>query len=167
MSASAGDSAAASVFVAVPPEDAFEVFTREIDLWWRHGRAYRIAGKRPGKLHFECELGGRLFETVELASGPRTFVVGTVVAWEPPQRLALSWRNVNFAPHEQTLVEVTFSGERDGTMVRVAHHGWSSIRDDHPARHGQAVRPFLQSLGMWWASLLTSLREHVARQTPR
>jgi hypothetical protein len=49
MSTSGGDSAAASVHVALGIADAFEVFTVEIDLWWRHGRKYRIAGKRPGR----------------------------------------------------------------------------------------------------------------------
>ena len=158
MSATAGDSAAASVYVAVAPDDAFEVFTAEIDLWWRHGVRYRIAGKQPGTLTFEAGLGGRLFETV----GERAFVVGTVVEWEPPRRLAFEWRGVNFAAHEKTLVEVTFASQGDGTMVRVVHRGWASIRDDHPARHGQPVPAFLRSMGLWWGDLLTSLREHVA-----
>jgi uncharacterized protein YndB with AHSA1/START domain len=163
MSATPGDSAAASVYVAVAPEDAFDVFTNEIDLWWRHGRRFRIAGKRPGKLVFETRLGGRLFETV----GERTFVVGSVIEWEPPRRFALEWRNVNFAAHEKTLVEVTFTPQGDGTTVRVVHSGWASIRDDHPARHGQPTAAFLRSTGMWWGDLLTALREHAgARDAP-
>lgn len=60
-----GDAASVSVFVRVAPDDAFEVFTREIDLWWRTGPAYRIAGRRRGQLVFEPKLGGRLFETFE------------------------------------------------------------------------------------------------------
>jgi uncharacterized protein YndB with AHSA1/START domain len=158
MSAIAADSAAASVYVAVPPEAAFEVFTTEIDLWWRHGRRYRIGTKQPGQLSMEPRLGGRLFETV----GARTFVSGTVVAWDPPHRLALAWRAVNFAAHETTLVEVTFTPQGDGTTVRVVHSGWASIRDDHPVRHGEPSRAFLRSMGMWWGDLLTALREHVA-----
>lgn len=161
MSATAGDGAAASVYVAVSPADAFDVFTGEIDLWWRHGAKFRIAGKRPGKLGFEPKLGGRLFETVELPAGARTFVVGTVVDWDPPRRLALEWRQVNFAAHEKTLVEVTFTPTGDGTMVRVEHRGWSAIRDDHPARHGLVGAPFYRMTGMWWGDLLRSLREHV------
>lgn len=162
MSATAGDSAAASVFVRVPIEDAFEVFTTEIDLWWRHGRKFRIAGERPGRMAFEARLGGRLFETVELSRGERTFEVGTVVEWEPPTRLALEWRGVNFAEHEKTLVEVTFTSMGDGTMVRVEHTGWSTLPDDHPARHGLTGADFSRMIGMWWGDLLTSLREHAA-----
>ncbi len=162
MSATAGDSAAASVYVAVAIEDAFDVFTNEIDLWWRHGAKFRIAGKRLGKLTFEPRLGGRLFETVELSSGSRTFHVGSVVEWDPPRRLALEWRNVNFKPHEKTFVEVTFTPRGDGTMVRVEHRGWSALPKDHPARHGLEGAAFARMIGLWWGDLLTSLREHVA-----
>lgn len=163
MSATAGDSAAASVYVAVSIEDAFEVFTAEIDLWWRHGRKFRIAGARPGRIVFEQRLGGGLFETVERSSGERTFQVGSVVVWEPPRRLALEWRGVNFKPHEKTLVEVTFTSAGDGTMVRVEHSGWNELPEDHPARHGHTGAAFCRMIGMWWGDLLTSLREHVAR----
>jgi uncharacterized protein YndB with AHSA1/START domain len=167
MSAVAGDSAAASVYVAVAIDDAFEVFTTEIDLWWRHGRKFRIAGARPGRIVFEPRLGGRLFESVQLPSGERTFQVGSVVEWEPPRRLALEWRGVNFKPHEKTLVEVTFTPLGDGTMVRVEHRGWSALPDDHPARHGLTGAAFARMIGLWWGDLLSSLREHVvAPQEP-
>lgn len=162
MSATAGDVAAASVFVRVSVEDAFEVFTEEIDRWWRHGRKFRIAGTRPGRLAFECRLDGRLFETVELPSGPRVFEVGRVLEWEPPSRFLLEWRVVNFADHEKTLVEVTFTPRGDGTMVRVEHRGWSAIRDDHPARHGLTGAAFSRKNGLWWGELMSALREHVA-----
>lgn len=163
MSATAGDSAAASVYVAVSQQDAFEVFTAEIDAWWRHGRRFRIGGARPGRLAFEQRLGGRLFETVELPSGTKTFETGSVVVWEPPHRLALEWRAVNFKPHEKTLVEVTFTPTGDGTMVRVEHRGWSDLPGNHPARHGLEGAAFARMIGMWWGDLLTALREHVAK----
>jgi uncharacterized protein YndB with AHSA1/START domain len=161
MSATAGDSAAATVYVAVSPADAFEIFTSEVDAWWRHGRKYRIAGARPGRLSFEAGLGGRLLEEVELGSGPRTFVVGTIIEWAPPARFAFEWRNVNFAPHQKTLVEVSFQPSGEGTLVRVEHSGWSSLPDDHPARHGKTGADFARQLGLWWGDLMSALREYV------
>jgi uncharacterized protein YndB with AHSA1/START domain len=134
--APAGDCATVMVFVAVAPDVAFDVFTREIDLWWKQGPRYRIAGRRRGMLHFEPGVGGRLFESFDLKAGSRTLEVGRVTAWEPPSRLQFEWRGVNFKPSEKTVVEVRFAEERDGTLVTVQHRGWSALPTDHPARHG-------------------------------
>lgn len=167
MTAAPGDKATVSVHVAVSQEGAFDVFTREIDLWWRRGPKFRIAGKRVGRLSFEPGLGGRLIESVEFARGERTFQVGSVVEWAPPTRVVLEWRGVNFAPHESTLVVVTFAPTETGTMVRVEHLGWSKIRDDHPARHGLTGARFSAFIGMWWADLMSALRQYVAERPPR
>lgn len=158
----AGDSATATVFVAVPPAAAFAAFTEQIDLWWRQGPRFRIAGKQRGQLNFEPGVGGRLFETFPLASGPRTFEVGRVTAWDPPAGLELEWRGANFKPDEKTFVSVRFEGARGGTLVTVRHHGWSSLRDGHPARHGLRGADFSRMIGLWWGDLMTALREHVA-----
>ena len=163
-SARSGDTARVSVFVRVAVEDAFEVFTKEIDAWWRTGPQFRIAGKRRGRLFFEEGVGGRLFETFELSTGPRTIEVGKVTAWEPPSRVALEWRNVNFKEGEVTFVEVRFEPMNDGTMVTVAHRGWSALRDGHPARHGLVGAAFTRMMGMWWGDLMTGLREHIAER---
>jgi uncharacterized protein YndB with AHSA1/START domain len=160
MSPPSGDTAAVSVLVRVAQEDAFDVFTREIDQWWRQGPKFRIAGRRRGALFFECRLGGRLFETFELSSGSRTIEVGRVTLWEPPRRLELEWRGANFKAEEKTTVEVTFEPSAHGTLVTVRHRGWSALRDDHPARHGLIGAAFSRMIGMWWGELMTSLREH-------
>jgi len=157
-----GDGAKVAVFVAVAPADAFAVFTEEIDLWWRRGPKFRIANKHPGVLAFEPSVGGRLFETVELPSGTRTFEVGRITDWQPAVRLAFEWRGVNFREGETTYVEVDFAAKRDGTMVTVRHRGWAALRPDHPARHGNVGTAFDRMIGLWWGDLLTSLREHVA-----
>jgi len=157
----AGDAASVSVFVRVPPHDAFDVFTREIDLWWRHGPQFRIAGRRRGQIFFESGEGGRLFETFESGAGPRTFDVGKVTLWDPPTRLELEWRGVNFKPTEKTRVEVTFAASGEGTLVTVRHSGFSALPEDHPVRHGLAGAAFSRMIGLWWGQLMTSLREHV------
>jgi uncharacterized protein YndB with AHSA1/START domain len=164
--APAGDSAAVSVRVAVSRDDAFDVFTREIDLWWKQGPQFRIAGRRRGTLHLEPGIGGRLFETFELSTGSRTIEVGRMTSWDPPARIAFEWRGVNFKPHEKTFVEVVFEPSGEGTLVTVRHRGWSSLPDDHPARHGLVGAEFSRMIGMWWGQLMSSLREHVAGRTP-
>jgi uncharacterized protein YndB with AHSA1/START domain len=157
--APSGDQATASVVVAIDVADAFDVFTQEIDLWWRRGPRFRIAGHHPGVLQFEAGIGGRLFETFETESGAKVFEVGRVIAWEPPSRLLLEWRNANFAPNERTEIEVVFEPVDGGTRVTVQHRGWAALRDDHPARHGLTGSTFSRMMGVWWGDQLTALRE--------
>lgn len=157
-----GDQAVVSVLVQVAQQRAFRIFTEEIDAWWRLGMKYRI-GKQRSVVHLECKLGGRLFESFETGSGAHVKETGRVTCWEPPSRLVLEWRAVNFAPAEKTEVEVLFEPSASGTLVTVRHSGWSKIRPDHPVRHGQDARVFIRRMGSWWGDLMSSLREHSAR----
>ena len=163
----AGDEANVSILVAVEPDEAFRVFTEEIDQWWQRGMKYRVAAKRRGVIHLEPRVGGRLFESFETGSGSRAVETGRVTAWEPPARLVFEWRAVNFAPSEKTEVEVVFKESPSGTLVTVKHRGWSRIRPDHPARHGLEVGPFLRTMGLWWGDLMTSMREYIADERPK
>lgn len=139
---------------------AFRVFSEEIDAWWRHGLRYRL-GRQRSVVHLEPRLGGRLFESFDSASGRQVFETGRVTVWQPPARLVLEWRAVNFAPSERTEVDVQFQPSPSGTLVTVRHRGWSHLPDDHPVRHGQDAGSFLRRMGLWWGDLASSLREHV------
>ena len=156
----AGDRVSASVFVEAPPDIAFEVFTDQIDSWWRHGMKFRTGARAVSVLHLETRLGGRLFETIAAPDSDASHVMqtGTVTAWDPPRALEIEWRGVNFAPRERTTVSVTFEPRRDGTQVTLVHAGWAALPPDHPVRHGQAVREFIVGMGMWWSDQMTSLR---------
>ncbi|MCB9761645.1 MAG: SRPBCC domain-containing protein [Alphaproteobacteria bacterium] len=156
------DAVRVSVRVKVPPARAFRLFTEEIDRWWRRGPRFRGSGARWGVLHLEPFVGGRLYESV--AQGERTVVLetGRVTAWEPPHRLVLDWRNLNFREGEVTEIEVTFAPQGEDTLVTVVHRGWEAIRADHPARHGLDPRAFCRMMGLWWGDLMTALREHAA-----
>jgi uncharacterized protein YndB with AHSA1/START domain len=157
-----GDVAKVTVSIPVPPADAFDAFTTEIDLWWRRGPKFRVAGRHPGTLAFEPRLGGRLFEQYDGPAGPRVHEAGTIVAWEPPSHLAFEWRGSNFAPGEVTLVDIRFIATDSGTRVELAHSGFAALRPDHPVRHGADVPAFIRQIGMWWGELLLSLRDHAA-----
>lgn len=158
-----GDRAAATVLVNVPRAETFRIFTEEIDRWWRAGVRFRKGAPARSVVHLEPKLGGRLFEAVGDGPEARIFETGRVTAWEPPTRFVMEWRAVNFEPGEATEVEVVFAESASGTLVTVTHRGWSKIRPDHPVRHGQDVRAFLRTMGMWWGDLLFALRDHTAR----
>ena len=158
-----GDQVRVTVRVEVEPAVEFEVFTTEIDLWWRGGIAYRVAGRRPGMLVMEGKVGGRLFEQYEGPDGLRTHQAGTITVWEPPTRLAFEWRGANFQPDEVTFVDVTFTRTDSGaTQLVLVHRGFAALRPDHPVRHGAPIDVFIGRHGRWWGSLLSSLREHAA-----
>ena len=155
---SRGDETRVTVGVAVPPDEAFRVFTEEVNLWWRRGRRFRNAPGEAGIVCIEPGPGGRLFESFDTPAGERVVEMGRTLVWQPPQRLVLQWRAVNFAPDEHTEVEVLFRPVGRGTEVTVVHRGWAAIRADHPVRHGQPPQPFLRMMGLWWGDLLTSMR---------
>lgn len=163
--AAPGDRATVSVIVGVPPAVAFEVFTNEIDQWWRRGARYRVLGRSPGTLCLEARLGGRLFESFPGDSGAHVIEVGRVTLWEPPARLVLEWRAQNFTADESTEVEVRFEPSGAGTQVTVQHRGWASLRADHPARHGLEGAAFSRMIGMWWGGLMSALREFAAERS--
>jgi hypothetical protein len=154
-----GDSTRISVMVAVPPPLAFEIFTVEIDRWWRRGVKFRNSGAQRGFLRMEPEVGGRLFESIDADAGPHVIEVGRVNVWEPPHRVGFTWRNAAFAAHEHTDVEVEFSPAAAGTLVTVTHRGLSSLRPDHPARHGLQGAGFSRMIGLWWGEQMSSLRQ--------
>ncbi len=155
MTATAGDRVRAMVSVAVPPALAFEIFTTEIDLWWRRGPARRSAAGEQALIAIEPREGGRVFEQ---HGDTLVHEIGRVLAWEPPQRLVFEWRASNFAPVERTEVEVLFEAVPEGTRVTVTHTGWAALRPDHPVRHGQPVPAFVAGRGRWWGALLTAYR---------
>ena len=161
-----GDQARVTVSVAVPPAEAFRIFTEEIDLWWRRGRRFRNAPGERGLIRLEPGVGGRVFESFTTDAGETVVEIGRTQVWQPPQRLVFEWRAANFAAHETTEVEVRFEPSTSGTQVTVVHRGWSALRADHPVRHGLDSPAFVRMMGLWWGDLLTSLRQLAAGQPP-
>ena len=158
-----GDRVSVSVFVDAPPAIAFEVFTAQIDLWWRHGLKFRVGVRGRSVLHLEPGLGGRMFEALappeaDAGAPPRVVHTGTVTAWDPPHALDIEWRGVNFAPHEKTTIAVRFEPRAEGTHVTLVHSGFAALPPDHPVRHGQPADVFVRRMAMWWSDQMTSLR---------
>jgi uncharacterized protein YndB with AHSA1/START domain len=105
-------------------EQAFELFTTRIAEWWPL-RSHSVEGDDAVNCHLEPFVGGRLLET---GRSGRHHVWGTVTAWQPPNRLALTWHPGRSADTAQDL-EITFSGEAGGTRLRLVHTGWERLGD--------------------------------------
>ena len=144
--------------VAATVERAFEVFTREIELWWRPNRLFQFTPGRSGRLAFEPELGGRL---IEIYDDGEEFEIGKIKVWEPPARLVFSWRQASFRLDQQTEVHVSFKAAGDETRVTVEHFGWDGIPLEHAARHSFPLNAFQQRYAEWWRLLLESLNSRL------
>ena len=159
MSASSADEVRVAVTVALPIDQAFRVFTEEIDLWWRRGVRFRSAGRRRGMIKLEARQHGRLFESIETDGGELVIEAGHVTVWDPPVRLVLQWRASNFTELESTEIEVLFTARGEKTLVSLAHRGFGALRADHPVRHGQDGPGTIRSFGLWWRDQFASLLE--------
>lgn len=157
-----GDQCRVTVTVPIDPAHAFRLFTEQIDLWWQRGPRFRHMTGPAAALHIEPGLGGRIFERADDRPAAPLFEIGRIGAWEPPRRFLFSWRIANFAPDEQTEVEVCFDPVPGGTAVTVTHRGWAALPPQHPARHGLQGAAFARSQGLWWAQLLEALRRSAA-----
>lgn len=111
----------AEVTIGATPDEAFDLFTRDVDRWWRRGDRYGgsdVLGHR-----FEPWVGGRFLEVL----AEREAALGQITVWDPPGRLVFSWRQGNWAAQELTHVEVTFAASGAGTRVVLRHYGFDSV----------------------------------------
>jgi uncharacterized protein YndB with AHSA1/START domain len=140
--------------IKAPPARVFEAFTRDIALWWEPNNLFRLTPRGDGVLSFEEGPNGRLISTLD---NGRVFEVGKITAWEPPHRLAFTWRQATFTDNQLTQVEVTFEAVGEETRVSVEHRGWDSVPQEHVARHNFPEAIFLRRQGEHWRALLASV----------
>jgi uncharacterized protein YndB with AHSA1/START domain len=122
-----------TVDVAVDPATAFEVFTDEIGEWYRSGPHSWNDPDRAVGIRFEPGVGGRWIEVWDEATG-EGYELGRVRAWEPGERLVVSYRNVHLPPAVETEIEVRFEPLRPGrTRVTLEHRGLDALPADELA----------------------------------
>ena len=112
-----------NVTVRCPPERAFALFAGDFERWWPVSQVH--TGPNPMDCAIEPRVGGRVFERA--ADGCET-AGGTVLAYEPPHRLAFSWI-VELPAGLEQLVEIRFTAEEHGTRVELTHSGWEQLGD--------------------------------------
>jgi uncharacterized protein YndB with AHSA1/START domain len=118
--------ASTSVDVPISPSEAFELFTERTTSWWRLDSPYWNDHERRRGLRFEPQVGGRLIEVYDEATG-EGFEIGRVSVWEPGRRLVYGWRQADWPADESTQVEVLFEAIDDGTRVTLHHGGWEKL----------------------------------------
>jgi uncharacterized protein YndB with AHSA1/START domain len=109
------------VRVQAPLEIAWRVFTEQIGTWWPLA-SYKIGKVKAVDAVIEARVGGRWYERGEDGS---TCDWGSVLAWEPPGRLVLSWditADWQYDPKLKTEIELRFFAEgENATRVELEH----------------------------------------------
>jgi uncharacterized protein YndB with AHSA1/START domain len=107
--------------VRAPREVAWRVFTEQMGTWWPL-TAYKIGKANAVDAIIEPHAGGRWYERGEDGS---TCNWGSVLSWEPPSRLVLTWditADWQYDPDLNTEIEVRFVAEsNDVTRVELEH----------------------------------------------
>ena len=110
-----------TLVVDAPIAVAWRVFTAQMGTWWPLAH-YKIGKSNAVDAVLEPREGGRWYERGEDGS---TCEWGSVLAWEPPTRLVLSWditADWQYDANLKTEIEVRFTPEGDGrTRVELEH----------------------------------------------
>jgi uncharacterized protein YndB with AHSA1/START domain len=109
------------VRVQAPLEVAWRVFTEQMGTWWPLDN-YKIGKPKAVDALVEPRVGGRWFERGDDGT---TCDWGTVLTWEPPTRLVLSWditADWQYDPNLKTEIEIRFIPDgKNTTRVELEH----------------------------------------------
>lgn len=140
-----------SVHLPLSLEQAFELFTNEISLWWPADRRHL---NDPNSQLFLQE-NARFYER---ANSGTELELGRVRVWHRPHRIVLDFFMGTDAAHP-TEVEIRFVAENGGTRVSVEHRPLASSADVW----GKRATIF----GRSWDSVLSSLCEAAVGKSDR
>ncbi len=118
--------------VACPADHAFSAWTSRINAWWPAD--HTVTGRDDATVVMEPGVGGRIYERTADGSEHEW---GTVTVWEPPRRVAYTWR-LGAGAGEPTEVEITFrEASAASTRVEIDHRGWERLGDDARSRYAR------------------------------
>jgi uncharacterized protein YndB with AHSA1/START domain len=129
----------------------FEVFVREIGVWWPVQMISR-GQQRVRDVTIEQRLGGRVYETWDDGT---TVEWGELLAWEPPTRFVMTWH----ATAVSTEVELTFAELGPAlTRVSVCHRGWEALTEEQLSKDCAGPGGYLGgAFNAGWTHILTCL----------
>jgi uncharacterized protein YndB with AHSA1/START domain len=130
--------------VKAPVDIAWRVFTESMGTWWPLAK-FKIGRANAVDAVIEPRVGGRWYEQGEDGG---TCQWGSVLAWEPPSRLLLSWdisADWQYDPDLKTELEVRFIPEgKDATRVELVHR-----RLDRYGARRDEMRTIFDTSGDW------------------
>jgi len=152
----ATESVRKSITVEAPQETAFRVFTEGFDTWWPRDSHY-IGEQVPERVIVDDHAGGRCYE---IASDGTECQWGSVLDYEPPERIVIGWQlnaDWKYDPDFVTEVEVRFIAEgASRTRVELEHRNLE--------RYGERMEEIRASIGSdeGWSGLLRRFADAAA-----
>jgi uncharacterized protein YndB with AHSA1/START domain len=140
-----------SVSVDRPVEHAFRVFTEQVGSWWPYEKTHSVAEENVETVILEGRVGGRFFERTKTGE---EHLWGTILVWDPPNRLVYSWHPGRGEETAQQ-VEITFTSEGAGTRVVLVHTGWEQL--------GERMAEAVASYDTGWDAVLGRYVEAASR----
>jgi len=121
------------VRVSLAPDEAFDLFTRQIARWWPF-RDHSCYGDEAADVLFEPRVGGAV---TELARDGDRMAWGRITEWSPPHAMAMRW-HPGLPEADATLLRISFTARLDGgTDVAVHHSGWEARGEEAAAKRDQ------------------------------
>jgi hypothetical protein len=108
--------------VPIEQAAAFELFTAGMGRWWPVA-THSIAASDGVDVVFDGRIGGII---TEIAPSGEAHVWAEVIAWDPPNRFAISW-HPSVGPTAASIVDVRFRSVNGGTQVDLEHRGWEEL----------------------------------------
>ncbi len=142
-----------TITIAAPPERVWQAWVSEINRWWT--KPYYNDHERVTGLSLEPRLGGRFVE--EWGEGGAGFLIGQVVEWLPPQRLAYTWSERGWGG-AVTLARLEFlPDDNGGTRLKFTHEGFERLPDGAQLRDGYEAG---------WGELSARLKSYAETGSP-
>jgi hypothetical protein len=124
-----------AVDVPLPPIEAFDLFTTQIDTWWPSEIHSTSAGDRrlARSIDIEPYEGGQIIETRH--DGRKT-PWATITKWSRGKRFTFDW-HVGRDPKNATQVDVIFTPSTIGTRVNLTHTEIDALETDAITSYGR------------------------------
>jgi uncharacterized protein YndB with AHSA1/START domain len=121
-----------TITIAAAPDRVFQAWVYEMNQWWT--KPYYNDHARIHGLHMEPGLGGRYIEKWDQNGGG--FLIGTVIEWLPPTRLAYTWTERGWGG-VNTLIRIELApDEAGGTRLTYVQEGFERLPDNQAIRDG-------------------------------
>lgn len=135
----------ATVEVALPPAEAFRMFTAEIGSWYVVDRSTVPDPGRTVDIRFEPRVGGRFIDVHDAATGEGR-EIGRITAWDPGRRFS-------FTDRRGVDTEVRFQPAVGGTAVTIEQRGLDRL----PPSEAEHVRRYGWHLLLGWFAAAVGL----------